>query len=399
MDVLISQFKRRMTGISLALVRECIHEVAWDEKLSAIIGPRGVGKTTLMLQYIKQHYADNLGEVLYATTESLYFVQNTLIDLAERFVTNGGKHLFLDEIHRYPDWSREIKLIYDTYPELKVTISGSSLLQILNSEADLSRRCIWYNMQGLSFREFLQFYKGIDLPVFSLDNIIQKPDEVCHDVNALCHPVPLFHEYLQVGYFPYYLEGEERYYERVANVVDYVIGTELPMVCKVETVNVRKLQMLLNVVAGLVPYELDISKMALMLQASRNTVITYLRYLSMSKVINLLYSDLQSLKKVQKPDKMYLENPNMLYALCLEKTNIGTARETFVVNQLGYQHRIEYGKKNGDFKIDGKYVFEVGGATKTFNQVAGLPDSYILADDIEWPVGNKLPLWLAGLLY
>lgn len=399
MDVLISQFKRRMTGISLALVRECIHEVAWDEKLSAIIGPRGVGKTTLMLQYIKQHYADNLGEVLYATTESLYFVQNTLIDLAERFVTNGGKHLFLDEIHRYPDWSREIKLIYDTYPELKVTISGSSLLQILNSEADLSRRCIWYNMQGLSFREFLQFYKGIDLPVFSLDNIIQKPDEGCHDVNALCHPVPLFHEYLQVGYFPYYLEGEERYYERVANVVDYVIGTELPMVCKVETVNVRKLQMLLNVVAGLVPYELDISKMALMLQASRNTVITYLRYLSMSKVINLLYSDLQSLKKVQKPDKMYLENPNMLYALCLEKTNIGTARETFVVNQLGYQHRIEYGKKNGDFKIDGKYVFEVGGATKTFNQVAGLPDSYILADDIEWPVGNKLPLWLAGLLY
>lgn len=399
MDVLISQFKRRMTGISLALVRECIHEVAWDERLSAIIGPRGVGKTTLMLQYIKQHYADNLGEVLYATTESLYFVQNTLIDLAERFVTNGGKHLFLDEIHRYPDWSREIKLIYDTYPELKVTISGSSLLQILNSEADLSRRCIWYNMQGLSFREFLQFYKGIDLPVFSLDNIIQKPDEVCNDVNALCHPVPLFHEYLQVGYFPYYLEGEERYYERVANVVDYVIGTELPMVCKVETVNVRKLQMLLNVVVGLVPYELDISKIALMLQASRNTVITYLRYLSMSKVINLLYSDLQSLKKVQKPDKMYLENPNMLYALCLEKTNIGTARETFVVNQLGYQHRIEYGKKNGDFKIDGKYVFEVGGATKTFNQVAGLPDSYILADDIEWPVGNKLPLWLAGLLY
>ena len=399
MDVLISQFKRRMTGISLALVRECIHEVAWDERLSAIIGPRGVGKTTLMLQYIKQHYADNLGEVLYATTESLYFVQNTLIDLAERFVTNGGKHLFLDEIHRYPDWSREIKLIYDTYPELKVTISGSSLLQILNSEADLSRRCIWYNMQGLSFREFLQFYKGIDLPVFSLDNIIQKPDEVCHDVNALCHPVPLFHEYLQVGYFPYYLEGEERYYERVANVVDYVIGTELPMVCKVETVNVRKLQMLLNVVAGLVPYELDISKMALMLQASRNTVITYLRYLSMSKVINLLYSDLQSLKKVQKPDKMYLGNPNMLYALCLEKTNIGTARETFVVNQLGYQHRIEYGKKNGDFKIDGKYVFEVGGATKAFDQVAGLPDSYILADDIEWPVGNKLPLWLAGLLY
>lgn len=399
MDVLVSHFNRRLTTISLDLVRECINEVAWDERLSAIIGPRGVGKTTLILQYIKQHYANCLSEVLYATAESLYFAQNTLVDLAERFVTNGGKHLFLDEIHRYQNWSREIKLIYDTYPELKVTISGSSLLQILNSEADLSRRCIWYNMQGLSFREFLQFYKGIYLPVFSFDNIIQNPDEVCRKINTLCHPVPLFHEYLQVGYFPYYLEGEKRYYERVGNVIDYVVGTELPMVCKVETMNVRKLQMLLNVVAGLVPYELDISKIALMLQSSRNTVITYLRYLSMSKVINLLYSDIQSLKKVQKPDKMYLENPNMLYALCLDKANIGTARETFVVNQLGYQHRIEYSKKNGDFKIDGKYVFEVGGATKNFYQVADLPDSYILADDIEWPVGNKLPLWLVGLLY
>ena len=189
--------------------------MAWDERLSAIIGPRGVGKTTLILQYIKQHYTDNISEVLYATAESLYFAQNTLVDLAERFVTNGGGHLFLDEIHRYQNWSREIKLIYDTYPELKVTISGSSLLQILNSEADLSRRCIWYNMQGLSFREFLQFYKGIDLPVASFDEILFHTDEVCHEINTRCRPVPLFHEYLQVGYFPYYLEGEKRYYERV----------------------------------------------------------------------------------------------------------------------------------------------------------------------------------------
>ena len=336
---------------------------------------------------------------MYASADNIWFNAHSIYELATEFAKRGGRWLYLDEVHKYPNWSQELKKIYYDLPDLHVVFTGSSLLQILNSEADLSRRCIWYNMQGLSFREFLQFYKGIDLPVASFDEILFHTDEVCHEINTRCRPVPLFHEYLQVGYFPYYLEGEKRYYERVGNVIDYVIGTELPMVCKVETVNVRKLQMLLNVVAGLVPYEVDISKIALMLQSSRNTVITYLRYLSMSKVINLLYSDTQSLKKVQKPDKMYLENPNMLYALCLEKANIGTARETFVVNQLGYQHRIEYGKKNGDFKLDGKYVFEVGGATKNFDQVADIPDSYILADDIEWPVGNKLPLWLAGLLY
>lgn len=399
MDALISQFKRRLDSVSLNLVRKCINDVAWDERLSAIIGPRGIGKTTLMLQYIKLNYSGSLSEVLYATTESLYFIQNSLFDLAQLFVTRGGKHLFLDEIHRYPNWSREIKLIYDTFPELKVTISGSSLLQILNSEADLSRRCIWYNMQGLSFREFLQFYKGIDLPVCTFDDIINHPDEICKTVTKECRLVPFFHEYLQVGYFPFYLEGAGRYYERIENVVNYVINSELPMVCKVETVNVRKLQVLLNVVAGNVPYELDISKLALLLQSSRNTVLTYLKYLAMSKTITLLYSDIHSLKKVQKPDKMYLENPNLLHVLSLNNVNIGTARETFAVNQLGYQHRIEYGKKNGDFLIDGKYLFEIGGHNKTFDQIADIPNSYILADDTEWPAGNKLPLWMIGLLY
>ena len=403
MDTLFRKSDRLLANVSMEIVREKMSEIHWNAQLISIMGAKGVGKSTLIKQYLKQNYQPLDRRMLYCSADTVEFSTRTLVELAEEFVIRGGELLVIDEIHKYKsgtsDWSREIKLIYDTYPELKVTISGSSLLQILNSEADLSRRCIWYNMQGLSFREFLQFYKGIDLPVASFDEILFHTDEVCHEINTRCRPVPLFHEYLQVGYFPYYLEGEKRYYERVGNVIDYVIGTELPMVCKVETVNVRKLQMLLNVVAGLVPYEVDISKIALMLQSSRNTVITYLRYLSMSKVINLLYSDTQSLKKVQKPDKMYLENPNMLYALCLEKANIGTARETFVVNQLGYQHRIEYGKKNGDFKLDGKYVFEVGGATKNFDQVADIPDSYILADDIELPVGNKLPLWLAGLLY
>lgn len=399
MDILISHFKRRYDAVSTDIVRSCINEIAWDECLSAIVGPRGVGKTTIILQYIKQRYKDNLSEVLYATIEDLYFSSHTLMELAELFVTRGGKHLFLDEIHRYPGWSREVKLIYDTFPDLKVTISGSSLIQILNSEADLSRRCITFNMQGLSFREFLQFYKKIVLPHFALEDILLNADSVCHEVLSCCRPVPMFHEYLQYGYFPYYLEGESRYYERIGNIVNYVIGTELPMVCKVEPVNVRKLQMLLSVVAGIVPYELDISKLALMLQASRNTVLAYLDYLYRAKIINLLYSDISSLKKVQKPDKMYLENSNMLYALTLDKTPIGTVCETFVVNQLSSLYRVEYSKEGGDFRVEGKYCFEVGESGKTYKQIANLPNSYILADDTEYAVGNKIPLWLVGFLY
>ncbi|MBO4403154.1 MAG: ATP-binding protein [Bacteroidales bacterium] len=399
MDILISHFKRRLQTVTSTIVRDCIKDIAWDERLSAIVGPRGVGKTTLILQHIKLHDSDGISNVLYATLEDLYFSNHTLVDLAELFVTRGGKHLYLDEIHRYPEWSREIKLIYDTFPELKVTISGSSLLQILNSEADLSRRCILYKMQGLSFREFLQFYKGINIPAVCLDEVLVSPDKLCDQLNACCHPVQMFHEYLQYGYFPYYLEGKERYYERIANVVDYVVGTELPMVCRVETVNVRKLQTLLGVVAGLVPYELDVSKLAAMLQASRNTVVTYLNYLHRAKIINLLYSDVSSFKKLQKPDKMYLENPNMLYALTMDNANIGTARETFAVNQLDYLHSVEYGKANGDFLVDGKYRLEVGGRGKTFAQIADLPDSYILADDMEVPNGKKIPLWMIGFLY
>lgn len=399
MDVLIAHFKRRIDNVSLDIVRSCMSDVAWSERLSAVVGPRGVGKTTLMLQYIKKQYGHCIPEVLYATVEDLYFSNHTLMDLAELFVARGGKHLFIDEIHRYPGWSREIKLIYDTFPELKVTISGSSLLQILNAEADLSRRCIVYNMQGLSFREFLEFYKHIDLPAVTLEDVLRDSDSVCSLVNRHCRPVAMFHEYLQFGYFPYYLEGKERYYERISSIMDYVVGTELPMVCKVETVNVRKLQMLLNVVAGLVPYEIDISKLAAMLQASRNTVITYLDYLQRAKIINLLYSDSHSLKKVQKPDKMYLENPNMLYALTLDRTNIGTARETFAVNQLCYRHRVEYGKKAGDFFVNERYRFEVGGKDKSFDQIADMQDSFILADDIEYAVGSKLPLWIIGMMY
>jgi predicted AAA+ superfamily ATPase len=326
-------------------------------------------------------------------------MSHTLVDLAETFVMHGGKHLFLDEIHKYPNWSREIKVIYDSFPMLKVTISGSSLLQILNPEADLSRRCLWYKIQGLSFREYLLFYYKIDLPIFDLEFILDNPDVVCSKVNAVCQPVKLFREYLQFGYFPFYFESSTKYYERIENITNYIMEAELPNLCGVDVGNVRKLKMLLAILSTIVPYEVDISRLATLMQASRNTVLAYLDYLSRAKLINLVYADLDSLKKLQKPDKIFLENTNLLYALSISDVQIGTVRETFVENQLMYNHRVEYGKKYGDFKVDGKWIFEVGGANKTFEQIANIPNSYILADDMEYSVRNKLPIWIVGLLY
>ena len=399
MDKLVALFKRRIEDVSLDVVRNCINDIDWNDRLTALVGSRGVGKTTLMLQYIKLNYYERMSEVLYVSVENLYFMSHTLVDLADDFVMRGGRHLFLDEIHKYQNWSREIKIIYDSYPSLKVTISGSSLLRILNPEADLSRRCLWYKMQGLSFREFLMFYYKIDLPIFSLEYLLTHTDDVCRKVNAVCQPVKMFHEYLKVGYFPFYKETPNRYYERIENVTNYILEAELPSLCGVDVGNIRKLKMLLAIISTMVPYEVDVTKLATMMQASRNTVVAYFDYLSRAKLINLLYSDLDSLKKLQKPDKVFLENTNSLYALAVDDVKIGTVRETFAVNQLVYAHRVEYGKKYGDLKVDGKWIFEIGGANKTFEQISNLSDFYILADDMEYSAGNKLPLWCLGFLY
>lgn len=374
-------------------------QINWDAQLIAIKGPRGVGKTTLMLQYIKLHYELSTKEVLYCTLDSVYFSSHSLLDLVENFYKNGGKHLFLDEVHKYPTWSKEIKEIYDMYPDLRVVISASSLLNILNADADLSRRCIPYNMQGLSFREFLLFYKQISLPICSLREVIASPDELCLKVNELCRPLPFFKEYLQYGYYPFFLRNQTDYYTSIEQVVSFIIETELPQLCGVDIGNVRKLKALLGILATSVPFEVDISKLATTIGIHRNTVIEYLNSLEKAQLLHLLYSDLMSVKKMQKPDKIYLDNPNLLYALAAHSVKIGTAREVFVVNQLSYEHEVEYGKKTGDFKVDGKYIFEVGGESKSYDQIADLPDSYILADNIEMPYRHKLPLWLIGFLY
>lgn len=399
METLFAKQDRLLSLTSTEIIRTLMYQINWDAQLVAIKGPRGVGKTTLMLQYMKQHYEVYSREVLYCTLDSVYFSNHTLLELVDVFVKNGGKHLFLDEVHKYPTWSKEIKEVYDMYPDLKVVFSASSLLNILNADADLSRRCIPYEMQGLSFREFLLFYKQLDLPICTLEEVLTSPGNICSEVNKVCRPLPLFREYLQYGYYPFYLKNQIDYYTSIEQVVNFIVETELPQLCGIDVGNVRKIKALLGILASSVPFEVDISKLATTIGIHRNTVIEYLNSLEKAKLLHLLYADLLSVKKMQKPDKIYLDNPNLLYALASHPVKIGTARETFVVNQLSCDHEIEYGKKTGDFKVNGKYTLEVGGEGKTYNQIADVPDSYILADRIETPYRCKLPIWVVGFLY
>ena len=398
MDTLFKKHRILVSQVSMAIVRQMMDSINWEKQLVSIRGSRGVGKTTLMRQYIKQKYGVNAGEALYCVMDSMYFTNHTLLEVAERFHLMGGKHLFLDEVHKYPTWSKELKEIIDLWPDLKITFTGSSLLQILNADADLSRRVLSYEMAGLSFREYLRFYKGIDFPSYSLNEILNDADSICEKVCKACHPQALFEEYLRVGYYPFYDGDEQEYYSRIENVVSFIIDQEMTQFCGVEPAYTRKLKAMLLFLANNVPYDVSIAKLSSYLEINKNTVLSYLSSMQKAELLCLLFTDNKSVTKMQKPDKIYLHNPNMLYALSTEE-KVGTVRECFVVNQLSNNHTVEYGKAQGDFKIDGHIVIEVGGKDKSFDQIADIPNSYILADSMEFPIGKKLPLWLVGFLY
>lgn len=387
----------RATGMNI--VRSFMDDVNWDAPMLCIRGPRGVGKSTLLRQYVKMHYEPGSEEVLYCSMDWVYFSQHSMLEIAEKFYKRGGKLLIFDEVHKYAQWSSEVKEVAETYPNLQIVLSGSSLLRLLDGDTDLSRRCRGYDMPGLSFREYLRFYKGIVLPASSLEDILEAPNKLAAKVNDVCRPLQHFHDYLKYGYYPFYLTNPIDYHVLIEQTVNYVIDVELPQLKNVNPSNCRKIKALLCVLSQQVPFDVDVSKLATMAELQRNTVLEYLNHMKSAKLLNLLFSDLLSVKKMQKPDKIYLENPNLLYALATAPVQIGTARECFAVNQLGYAHTVEYGKTQGDFKVDGKWTFEVGGEKKRFDQIADLPNSFVLADGIEMPHGKKLPLWMIGFLY
>lgn len=403
MDALFRKSDRLLANTGMDIIRDKMDEIHWSSQLITIIGAKGVGKSTLIKQHLKQNYKPGDHRVLYCSADTVDMSTRTLVELAEEFSIRGGELLAIDEIHKYKpgtsDWSREIKEIYELFPDLKLIVSGSSLLRMREGDADLSRRAVKYTMPGLSFREALRFYHGLTFPKWTLDDILAHPYDLWQSVSAKCKPVALFKEYLTKGYYPFLLEGEGDYYTKIEQVVGYIVETELPQICRVDVSNVRKLQALIAMICSETPFELNANRIAAALEIGRDTVVEYLKYLGDAKVLNLLYSDKKKIGKLSKPDKVYLENPNIMYALAPTKVEVGTLRETFAVGCLSESHNVEYGKTQGDFKVDAKYTFEIGGRSKDFSQIAGVKDSYVFADDWDMPDEAKLPLWMLGFLY
>ena len=399
MDTLFEKHDRIIEITPMEIIRQWAKSINWDARLLSIRGPKGVGKSTMMRQYIKQHYEYMDRQVLYVSCDDSYFSNHTILDLVKQFYLRGGKHLFLDEIHKYDNWSQEIKEAYDFYPTMQLVISGSSLLSMTKGDADLSRRCIDHDIQGLSFREFLHFYKGIEMPVYPLEEVLTNPAPLIKQMNSLGRPVALFHEYMKTGYYPYYKDNAIDYYQAIEQVVNQTIDNEMTKICKVEPSNTRKIKALLTMLCASEPFEVDITKMSVQSGLKRETILNYLGYMEKAKLVQLLYCDMVNVKRLQKPDKIYIDNPNMLHAWATTPVHIGTVRETIVANQLAAKHNVEYGKKQGDFVVDQKYTIEVGGEDKDFRQIKDVPNSYVLADNLETAIGNKLPIWVVGFLY
>ena len=401
MNLLVEKFRRRLNNISLDFIRSIMYEINWDARLIGIRGARGVGKTTLLLQYIKKNLPMD-HTVLYVSLDNIWFSENRLSVLADQFVKQGGKYLFLDEVHKYRDWSVELKNIYDDYPDLQIVFTGSSLLELLQARADLSRRAVVYSMQGLSFREYLNFEAKHSFEPASLESVLDGHPELTQEIVSECKPLEYFHRYLKTGYYPFYKEVPDLYYNRIEEILNLIFEIELTQLRGVDMAYVPKLKQLLLVIAESAPFIPNISRLSERIGINRVTLLTYLRYLEDAGVIHSLFKDAKGISRLQKPDKIFLENTNISYAISYgdHQVNRGNLRETFFVNQLSQSHRVTYPKKM-DFLVNDSILFEVGGVNKeTAANVSGESyPIYFALDDIEYGHRNQIPLWLFGFLY
>lgn len=371
----------------LEFVRYKYSEVNWESRLVGIVGPRGVGKSTMLLQHIKQ---STEGKRLYVSADNLYFANHSLIDFADDFIKEGGTHLYVDEIHKYSGWSRELKQIYDTHPTLHVMFTGSSVLDIKRGEADLSRRALVYSMQGLSFREYLKLFHGIDSRSYTFEEIIN------HEVNVpqLKHPLPLFREYLQSGYYPFATEGD--FALRMQQVVDQTLDVDIPQYADMKVSTARKLKQMLVIISELAPFKPNFENMASEIGVSKNNVPDYLVYLQRAGMISLLRDDTNGLRNLGKIEKVYVDNTSLM-AVLTPQPNIGNVRETFFYNQMR-ERQLVSASRVSDFTI-GEYTLEIGGRNKGKKQIEDVKNGIVVKDDIETGHGIVVPLWNFGMNY
>lgn len=389
MDKLQAFFSKKLLETDTHFHRYMYDEINWNNRLIGLTGPRGVGKTTLVLQYIKENL--NRDEVLYVTVEDFYFVNNKLVDLAELFVKKGGRYLFIDEIHKYENWARELKLIYDYHSELKVFFTGSSVLDINKGASDLSRRTVMYHMQGLSFREYLELFEGVIIPKYSLNDVLNHKVVLPEDFR----PFVYFEKYLRQGYYPFSIEDD--FEIKLRQIINITIENDVPQYAGMNVATARKLKQLLAIIAESVPFKPNVSSIAAMLNASRNSIADYCLYLEEAGLIAQLRNETGGIRSLGKVDKIYLDNPNLMYSLAGSKTDVGNIRETFFFNQTRIIDDV-ITSNVADFRI-GDITFEVGGKNKKQKQIQGVDNAFVVKDEIESGYMNVLPLWQFGLLY
>ena len=386
---LYAYMEEQLRSAPMDFERYMAQRIDWDSRLVGIVGPRGVGKSTLLLQQMKAHR--NEGMWLYVSADHTYFANHSLVDLADDFVKEGGTHLYIDEVHKYANWSRELKQIYDVHPDLRVVFTGSSILDITKGEADLSRRALMYQMQGLSFREYLELFHSVKMRTYSLEEIL------AHTVELLQveHPLPLFREYLRSGYYPF--AQENGFAIRMEQVVSQTIESDIPQFADMRASTARKLKQMLAVIAELAPYKPNADGLASELHVSKNNVPDYLTYLEKAGMIGQLRDDTGGMRGLGKVEKVYVDNPSLMTVLANGRPEIGNLRETFFYNQMRVMNKV-FSSRESDFVV-GDYTFEVGGRKKGKKQIQDIPKGIVVRDEIEFGQGIIIPLWHFGLNY
>jgi len=389
-------YRRRIAAAPMAFHRAPAEAIDWDDRLICIKGPRGCGKTTTLFQRIREAFPDP-SKALYASLDDLWFSTHDVFDLVEDHSAHGGTHVFLDEVHHYPEWQTAVKNLYDSFPAMHFVYTGSSMLRIDRMKGDLSRRQIAYGMPGLSFREYLLFAHGVDIPAVPLERLLEEHASIAENVCRKVKVMPAFETYLESGYYPFFKEVKRGFGQRLAEIAAQVLEGDYPSVEEVSPATIRKARKMLMILADRVPQTVNFEKLCRELETDRNQGLKILDALSRSGLLALLSDRARSLKGLSRPDKIYLGDTNLMFALS-SSPDVGTVRETFFLNQVGHVRKVNYPAR-GDFLVDGQWFFEVGGKGKTFDQIADDSHGFLAVDDTEIGSRHRIPLWMFGLLY